>query len=265
MQASVDSELDKSAGWRDLIISLLRANHVWEAHTLFTIYIDHEGPHDEAELLQILEAVPSDLDTMYRLVEMSMLSECLRCVDLPRDETSYWSQALEITLEDCSSTKDRSSTMDSTQYPIETSSAHQALRLFAAEQQKVQGVELPKQMLDGAMKSGNFMFALAISARYAIDLPENWIAQTGADIKAVTYWHRGIKDPQPSFPTGRVLLNVDSYPTASKSSHDATRALRITVSHSTARNVQILLRAVKRTMQRLVFAVIAFTLNGVSL
>lgn len=132
MQVSVDSESNKPArGWRDLIISLLRVDHVWEAHTLFTIYVDNEAPHDEAELRQILDAVPKDPDTMYRLVEMSMLSECLRCVDLPSDKTGYWSQALDIALEY------RSSTMDSTQYPIKTSSAYQALQLFAAEQQKV--------------------------------------------------------------------------------------------------------------------------------
>jgi len=310
MQTSGVSESDKpAAGWRDLIISLLKANHVWEAHTLFTIYIDHEGPHDQAELCQILEAIPSDLDpiygpldeaklrqtpddvripgsldpihrpqdeaklrqtpdnvriaghldTMYQLVEMSMLSECLRCVDLPSDKTGYWSHALEVTL------KDGSSTMDSTQYLIETSSAYQALKLFAAEQQKTRDIDLPEQMLDSAMENGNFMFALAICARHAIDLPENWTAQTGADIKAITYWHRGSKDPRPSFPTGEVLLNVESYPTAkSKHSHDPTRALRITVSHSTAKSVQIRLRAVKRTMQRPVLAVIAFALNGVS-
>ena len=262
MQANVDSEPDKpAAGWRDLIISLLRADHVWEAQTLFTIYIDHEGPHNEADLCQILDAIPSDTDTMYRLVEMSMLSECLRCdcVELPSGKTSYWSQVLDIAL------GDRCSIIDSTQHPIETSSAYQALQLFAAEQQRAQGVKSPEQMRNSAMKSGNFMFALAISTRYTIDLPANWTARTGADMKAVTYWHRGIKDPQPSFPTGSVLLNVESYPTAkSKPSHDPTRALRITVSHSTAKNVQIRLRAVKRTMQRPVFAVIAFALNQVS-
>jgi hypothetical protein len=258
MKASVDSGSDKPAGWRDFIVSLLRANHVWEAHTLFKISIEYEGPHDEAELRQILDAVPCDLDTMYRLVEMSMLSECLRCVDLSSDKTGYWSQVLDIALKDCSST------MDGTQYRIETSSAYQALQLFAAEQQKVQDVKLPDQMLKSAMKNGNFMFALAISARYALNLPEDWMAQTGADIKAVTYWHRVTKYPQPHFPTGRVLLDVESYSTASESSHYATRALRITVSHSTARSFQIWLRAAKRTMQRLVFAVVAFTLNEVS-
>jgi hypothetical protein len=264
MHARIESESVKpAAGWGDLIISLLRADHIWEAHTLFTIYIDHEGPHNEADLCQILDAIPSDTDTMYRLVEMSMLSACLRCdcVELPSGKTSYWSQVLDIAL------GDRSSIMDSTQYPIETSSAHQALQLFAAEQQRVQGVELPEQMRDSAMESGNFMFALAISARYGIDLPENWTARTGADVKAITYWHRGIKDPHSSFPTGEVLLNVESYPTltaSGKPSHDATRALRITVSHSTAKNVQSRLRAVKRTMEKPFLTVIAFMLDGVS-
>lgn len=119
-------------------------------------------------------------------------------------------------------------------------------------------------MRKSAMETGNFMLALAISARYGFDLPEDWIAQTGADIKAVTCWHPVTKYPQPSFPTGRVLLNVESYSTASGKSHHATRTLRITVSHSTTRNFQIWLRAAKRTMQRLFFAVVAFASNMVS-
>lgn len=263
MQTSERPGPHRETGWKDIIISLLVANHVWEAHTLFKIYIHYEQPQSDAELRQILDAIPSEPDTMYRLVEMSMLIECLRCVELPNDKDSYWRKRLEVALSD-------GSTMNNTAFPITDSSAYQALQLFAAKKLKYQNAKLPDQLLDSAMESGNFMFALAISAQYSTPLPGGWIAQTGADIRAITSWHHDLWIPRPSPPTGRVLLNVISYPAAresqqvNKTQHCTSRALQISVISTATEQPQTWFVAFKRAMQRVTLTATDIMLNNIS-
>jgi hypothetical protein len=60
--------------WEAAIIALSQSGHVWEAQALLAIHIGHNNVRALAKPLDILDAVPKKLDTMYSLAYLTMLA-----------------------------------------------------------------------------------------------------------------------------------------------------------------------------------------------
>ena len=183
--------------WEEAIIALLKHGHIWEANTLFAIYLRHARP-TASDLVKIVDAVPDESDTVYDLVRLTMLVLCSRFL-LRQSWRMLEKSRVFDRCKDCAQ-KLHLSPMDVITDPISSSRAYQNFRLLSLEVENKRPRRKPgvPWRVDDVLKSihdqGDYMLLLVSREHGVVPVPRDWLKDTGASDEAIECLHSRDKD-----------------------------------------------------------------------
>lgn len=212
-----------ACGWEEIIQTMLSTHHIWAAHVLFGIYL-HTQPKDIHKLLGIFESMPAeDEDTMYRLVEISMLVTFMR----HWTNEAQWQEKAQIWKDRFQRAIDQGDAViaGTESALLKESSAYQELQLLVEMHLDIHPTASPfreasinprgaskslQRVQRTAMDSEDYMFALFISEEFTHALPVSWMERTGVHPQAILAWHVNAEAPTQPLLTQESLQDLDA-------------------------------------------------------
>jgi hypothetical protein len=198
-------EGEQNLGWHDVVTSMLAVGYVWEAQSLLPICLRHAKSEDGTALLKILNAIPREDDTVYKLVRCTMLVEMSKFfasqswqMFTQMELCKQWQEMVEGGL-------DPSCPMDSMLTPISKSRAYQEMELFRLKEKTeahkntfpheaddttpFDGAQDLQKIRAEAENRGDYMFVLTSYEQSEDSLPQEWLERTGTSQEALKYLH----------------------------------------------------------------------------